>query len=1190
MRFCGWLSQLRRKERDSRSTFRPPAFPSTTQAGAPAKASAITERAGGNSQEAKPDSAASVSEAEVGTEPFPEPQQIWEEAYELVKNDESLKSIVDEYEAAILSELRPMSADHDSPRCGETNTSLIGGIANLKSSNRQDLMTRLMNKDGASSDRYKTVSQISTIIDSTKKTIGSVLDVYPPASLAWAGVCLVLTPVFNHARATQENQNGLAYIVSKLPWYIHLIGLLRSDAWKAPEEYRKFKIPIRKEIVGLYQLVIAYQIRTFGACHHKFREIANNTVGLTEWNNMIEEMKSSEQRIDKFVHHEHMTQVLVGLHEVKKQSESNANSLIAAWKEQQNSIEEKRQLNKVIQDFKPNPSQHDYKAYGDYLDKIPSPLKGTNNEVRNHPQFKRWESGKDRLLLLVASPGMGKSVFIKSLRDEMSNSKAHEGIPKTPTICSFFFKDKSGQQNQPSIALCKILYDLFLARPELVADVQKMVKSLDKDDVRFDITKLWAVFEVATRNAAPGSIFVFFDALDEVDLEQRKRFLEHLQQFSSQSVKILLTTRPIKPVLEIFQQKQCTLDLNDDPMCNQTLCNDITKVAESRLHKFCQSKSISQVPVKEKLRDLLNRYIDGSRTYLFVQLLFAYLDKQPVERLQITWIKRFETMPTTVSDTYRALLDDIKTQDQSSVKTMLQIVLAAQRPLTVREMNIALNVSEIDVIHSIDDMQLMPVDAFKAWILETCHFFLVTYDDRIHFIHQTVRDYLLPSSNEDRRPLWLGQDFGEHNCHQIAMKSCLRYISAPFIQTFGELSNLEQFFNAPMNTQLECQQWLMEQNGFYEYAFTQWLVHLDFIRQHEKRGWRDLLEAIKEQYDSMSFDLAEFVFCCSSFPSKAEVQVFKSMPSIGSSESKDLALGCLTQGLITRFLRTSIASELAYAIETAEEVIKRTDTNDQTLGRRLVDVSRAYLHQIDEVIGDCVLAALESANRAIEVTSPGHIDRARALAARACALGCWDKKSEQYVDINGAIDCLNDALNPASYSITEPDKIQFLHNLAISYGYRGQGSDLEEAIKAAQQSLNGISPHNPRRHNALHTLSVWLLERATSTREGEHVQKAIDISREALHCAPTIGGERAIVLRELARALQLRSECNSSKEDLEEALKFAEQGLSSIPEYHFRYPRLLKFAELLRAEIDVSENHYKRTSIWHQLTLLGFAE
>jgi hypothetical protein len=144
---------------------------------------------------------ASIPEVKTDTEPLPEAQKIWEEAYNLVKNDESLKSIVDEYEAAILSELQSLTADHDGHRTGATNTdtSLIGEIANLDPESRQNLMTRLMNKDGDRPDRFKTVSQISTVLGSTKKVISSALDVYPPASIAWAGVCLILTPVSGFA-------------------------------------------------------------------------------------------------------------------------------------------------------------------------------------------------------------------------------------------------------------------------------------------------------------------------------------------------------------------------------------------------------------------------------------------------------------------------------------------------------------------------------------------------------------------------------------------------------------------------------------------------------------------------------------------------------------------------------------------------------------------------------------------------------------------------------------------------------------------------------------------------------------------------------------------------------------------------------------------------------------------------------
>lgn len=143
---------------------------------------------------ASSNSSASITEAKPDTEPLPEPQEIWEEAYHQVKNDESLASIVDEFEATILSKLQSLNADHDGHN-GATSTSLIGQIANLDPNSRQNLMKRLVNNDDDRPNRSKTVSQISIVFESTKKTINSVLDVYPPASMAWAGVCVVLTPV-----------------------------------------------------------------------------------------------------------------------------------------------------------------------------------------------------------------------------------------------------------------------------------------------------------------------------------------------------------------------------------------------------------------------------------------------------------------------------------------------------------------------------------------------------------------------------------------------------------------------------------------------------------------------------------------------------------------------------------------------------------------------------------------------------------------------------------------------------------------------------------------------------------------------------------------------------------------------------------------------------------------------------------
>jgi hypothetical protein len=113
--------------------------------------------------------------------------------------------------------------------------------------------------------------------------------------------------VLNHAEGLKENQDGLTYIVSRLPWHIYLIDLLCSEASKTGEEYQKFKIPIREGIVKLYRLIIEYQILTFRSHRHRSRNFARNAMGLAEWTDRLRDIQSAEQQVEKSVQHDHMT-------------------------------------------------------------------------------------------------------------------------------------------------------------------------------------------------------------------------------------------------------------------------------------------------------------------------------------------------------------------------------------------------------------------------------------------------------------------------------------------------------------------------------------------------------------------------------------------------------------------------------------------------------------------------------------------------------------------------------------------------------------------------------------------------------------------------------------------------------------------------------------------------------------------
>jgi hypothetical protein len=242
-----------------------------------------------------------------------------------------------------------------------------------------------------------------------------------------------------------------------------------------------------------------------------------------------------------------------------------------------------------------------------------------------------------------------------------------------------------------------------------------------------------------------------------------------------------------------------------------------------------------------------------------------------------------------------------------------------------------------------------------------------------------------------------------------------------------------------------------------------------------------------------------------------------------------------------------------------------------------VDINKAYLHQYSKGGNDYLQLSLESAERAIEVILPDHVDRSRALNARANALGARYLDKVYDDDIDQAIDEMESALNPTLYSLDDQDKSLFLRDYAIHLGYRYRsdramsGPDLDRAIEAAQQAVGRMSLRNPDRGNALYTLSVWLGERAKHTTRKEDIYQAIDVGREALKSTPPTGADLAFVLCQLAAELRLRYEFEASKDDLQEALDIGRQAIYAIPQDHNFYPRCLDLYEAIREHAE-SEN------------------
>jgi hypothetical protein len=208
---------------------------------------------------------------------------------------------------------------------------------------------------------------------------------------------------------------------------------------------------------------------------------------------------------------------------------------------------------------------------------------------------------------------------------------------------------------------------------------------------------------------------------------------------------------------------------------------------------------------------------------LFVKLLFDYLElriRDGVPRVSRGWVNVFKTLSATVKEAYVGFLNRVRKCHRDDVRRLFQIVVAAERPLTLREVNIALNIWDCSN-GSKYGLGLQDENGFRGWILSACMYFLDVYNGRVYFIHQTAKDFLLEEQDQNGlgKPDWLG-DFTMQTCHRTLAESCVLYLSLP-------LRTPSAFMGAATTQQAadEYHLWGIGELGFASYAHFNWHSH-----------------------------------------------------------------------------------------------------------------------------------------------------------------------------------------------------------------------------------------------------------------------------------------------------------------------------------------------------------------------------
>lgn len=567
------------------------------------------------------------------------------------------------------------------------------------------------------------------------------------------------------------------------------------------EHYQGVIEPLSK----LYSYFIEYQARVI--CHLSTAQLSRawqDVTGSANWTGTMEKIDSLDRDCrDRFIP--------VG------QQEEIRHNRDAQLQEIQNSrvIQEDilRAMKQGRQDERETKLLQDLAAaageYTRYKDVNRERVPGTCEWFLSDERFCKWRDSKSASLLWVsAGPGRGKSVLSKTLIDEghlnslttftITPSEISISTAPTSSICYFFFKDGDDVRMDGAQALCAMLHQLFTS-PSTSGLIKHALSSHKEHGAtlvgKFSI--LWRILIECASSSDTGEIICILDALDECKEDSRQEVIQALQKFyhshdrssGTDKFKFLVTSRPYDDLERAFRKFPATsayLRFDGDDK-SEEIRREIDLVIDARIQDIAGGFSASdQRRISERLKSMEHR------TYLWLHLTFSIIEESPTEYGRRSDVENLlSNLPSQVSDAYEKILS--RSTNQTRTEILLQIVLAAVRPLTLEEANVALTLAlqkERFASHAALESELWPQGSFQSIVTNLCGLFVSVYDSRLSLIHQTAREFLI---DRNRGGMWKGS-LSMTKSHSIISPLCLHYLLLPDLDLVSNISLIEDKF------------------------------------------------------------------------------------------------------------------------------------------------------------------------------------------------------------------------------------------------------------------------------------------------------------------------------------------------------------------------------------------------------------
>ncbi|KAL2142950.1 hypothetical protein VTI28DRAFT_472 [Corynascus sepedonium] len=407
-------------------------------------------------------------------------------------------------------------------------------------------------------------------------------------------------------------------------------------------------------------------------------------------------------------------------------------------------------------------------------DDIPDAHERTFQWVLDPSQTPQSDDCKERVLLVdwlrhgggmfwvSGKAGSGKSTLMKFIADHGTTQRLLEewaGGKKLVIAAHYFWTAGTPEQKSQQGLLRALLYDIFCACPEQIPDIcpGRWAKTTLPSS-RHPTVKEWPTRElldtlqmVGQRHAAPVKYCMFIDGADEFDGDHFDLSLVLKELAASPNFKLCLSSRP----WNVFKDAFGADEMRKLYIHNLTR-QDIRNYTQSQLskHHLWKEPHFSKEQMESVVTTVTER-ADGVFLWVFLVtrlLRDGLVDGDTWRQLQ----QRLNGLPTDLEPFFKQMLEVISPRYHQNMAHILRIAVNARQPLNLQFYQV-LEYEEEDKDYALNKSTELHSKEKLAGTLEQCRRrinarcggLLEIKNDKVEFLHRTVRDFLLTRDMSD---------------------------------------------------------------------------------------------------------------------------------------------------------------------------------------------------------------------------------------------------------------------------------------------------------------------------------------------------------------------------------------------------------------------------------------------------------